>query len=86
MLNLEFGKADNIKDTTNRNSVKNALKSCVAKLKSFNNKTPKNGLAMFCGDVMKDDNKTVTRLCLCFEPFKALNISLYSCDHKFHVD
>ena len=97
MLKVEMGKAEQIKDRVNRNSVIDALKSSneskllivlfdVLGLKQYNNKTPKNGLILFCGHVLQEDGKTTKKLCYNFEPFKTINTTIYKCDNKFYVD
>ena len=69
----EIGKANNIQDRVNRQSVQSALKAVIEKLKTYGHKTPKNGLVIYFGEVMKEDGKTITMERICFEPFKPLN-------------
>jgi peptide chain release factor subunit 1 len=54
MLNEETGKAANIKDRTNRNSVIEAQNSARERLKLYR-QTPKNGLIVFCGLAMEEN-------------------------------
>jgi peptide chain release factor subunit 1 len=51
----------------------------------INNKTPQNGLALFCGTVC-DDGKNEKKIVFDFEPYKPLNTTLYKCDNVFHVN
>lgn len=85
MLTDEFGKAANIKDRVNRQSVQTAITSAKERLKLYN-KTPNNGLVLFCGNVLEADGRTEKKLVIDFEPFKAINTSLYYCDSIFHVE
>ena len=84
MLTEEYGTASNIKSRVNRLSVLSAITSTQQKLKLYNH-VPKNGLVIFCGDVITDEGKE-KKLNIDFEPFKPINTSLYLCDNKFHVE
>ncbi|GFE55651.1 eukaryotic peptide chain release factor [Babesia ovis] len=84
MLADEYGTASNIKSRVNRLSVLGAITSTQQKLKLYN-RTPPNGLVLYCGTVITDDGKE-KRVSLDFEPFKPINTSLYLCDNKFHVE
>jgi peptide chain release factor subunit 1 len=48
-LNEEFGKASNIKDRRNAKSVEDCIISVRERVKLYNNRTPPNGLVVFCG-------------------------------------
>lgn len=84
MLTEEYGTASNIKSRVNRLSVLSAITSTQQKLKLYNS-IPKNGLVVYCGDVINDEGKE-KKLNIDFEPFKPINTSLYLCDNKFHVE
>ncbi|KFH08047.1 putative eukaryotic peptide chain release factor [Toxoplasma gondii MAS] len=84
MLADEFGTASNIKSRVNRLSVLSAITSTQQRLKLYN-KTPPNGLVVYCGTIITDDGKE-KKVSIDFEPFKAVNTSLYLCDNKFHVE
>lgn len=84
MLTEEYGTASNIKSRVNRLSVLSAITSTQQKLKLYNN-VPRNGLVVYCGDVLTDEGKE-KKLNIDFEPFKPINTSLYLCDNKFHVE
>ena len=46
---------------------------------------PANGLVIYCGTVLTDENKE-KKVTIDFEPFKPINTSLYLCDNKFHTE
>lgn len=83
-MNEEYGKATNIKDRVNRQSVQDAMTSALQRLKLYQ-RTPNNGLILYCGKVLNDEGKEI-KLLIDFEPYKPINTSLYFCDSKFHVD
>ena len=56
MLTNEFGTASNIKSRVNRLSVLSAIKSTQERLKLYNN-MPLNGLVIFCGTILTENNK-----------------------------
>jgi len=56
MLTEEYGTASCIKSRVNRLSVLGAITSTQQRLKRYN-KTPPNGLIIYCGDVMSDEGK-----------------------------
>lgn len=78
----ELSKASQIRDRQNRQSVQDAITSAKEKLKLYN-KTPTNGLALFCGEAMTEDGKNFKKICYAIEPFKPINTSLYHCDNYF---
>ncbi len=57
LLTDELGAASNIKSRVNRQSVLTAITSCIQKLKNYTNKAPKNGLVLFCGEIICPDGK-----------------------------
>merc|ERR1712086_537490 len=58
--------------------------STQQRLKLFS-KVPPNGLVIYCGTILTDDNKE-KKVNIDFEPFKPINTSLYLCDNKFHTE
>jgi len=84
MLTEEYGTASCIKSRVNRLSVLSAITSTQQRLKMYN-RTPPNGLIIFCGEVLTEDNKE-KKLTFDFEPFKPINTSQYMCDNKFHTE
>ena len=85
MLTNEMGTASNIKSRVNRLSVLTAIRSTQERVKLYNNKIPKNGLVVFCGNIINENNKE-KKVTIDFEPYKPLNKFLYMCDNKFHTD
>lgn len=83
-LTEEYGTAGNIKSRVNRQSVESAIISAQQRLKLYS-KCPKNGLAIFSGEVMGADRKE-KRLVIDFEPFKPINTTMYMCDNHFHIE
>lgn len=84
MLADEYGTASNIKSRVNRLSVLSAITSVQQRLKLYN-RMPTNGLVMYCGTIITDEGKE-KKVNIDFEPFKAINTSLYLCDNKFHTE
>lgn len=84
MLTNEYGTASNIKSRVNRLSVLSAITSTQNRLKLYN-KIPPNGLIIYCGTILTEDNKE-KHVTIDFEPFKPINASLYLCDNKFHTE
>lgn len=82
-LEAEKSTAANIKSTGTRKNVEAALDSLIRLAKT--KKTPKNGAAMFAGNVSQvegQDNFIVEF----FEPPEELGMRLYRCDQTFVVD
>eukprot|EP01104_Vermistella_antarctica_P002871 TRINITY_DN13072_c0_g1_i1.p1 TRINITY_DN13072_c0_g1~~TRINITY_DN13072_c0_g1_i1.p1 ORF type:complete len:455 (-),score=148.78 TRINITY_DN13072_c0_g1_i1:103-1401(-) len=84
MLSDEYGTASNIKSRVNRLSVLGAITSTQQRLKLYN-RVPPNGLVIYCGTIVTDTGKE-KKVNIDFEPFKAINTSLYLCDNKFHTE
>jgi len=84
MLADEYGTASNIKSRVNRLSVLSAITSVQQRLKLYN-RMPTNGLVIYCGTIITDEGKE-KKVNIDFEPFKAINTSLYLCDNKFHTE
>eukprot|EP00397_Hematodinium_sp_SG-2012_P017561 GEMP01017963.1.p1 GENE.GEMP01017963.1~~GEMP01017963.1.p1 ORF type:complete len:435 (+),score=66.99 GEMP01017963.1:41-1345(+) len=84
LLQEEHGTATNIKSRVNRLSVLGAITSTQQRLKLYN-RTPPNGLVMYCGEVINEDGKQ-KKVTIDFEPFKPINTSMYLCDNKFHTE
>ena len=84
MMADEYGTASNIKNRVNRQSVLGAITSTQQKLKLFN-RTPENGLVIYCGTVIREDGKE-KHVNISLEPHKPINTSLYLCDNKFHTE
>eukprot|EP00727_Mastigamoeba_balamuthi_P006508 m51a1_g2478 putative eukaryotic peptide chain release factor subunit 1 (444) ;mRNA; r:65933-67702 len=84
MLADEYGTASNIKSRVNRLSVLSAITSTQQRLKLYN-KVPPNGLVIYCGTIIVDQNKE-KMVTIDFEPFRPINTSLYLCDNRFHTE
>mmetsp|Transcript_20326 Transcript_20326/g.36955 ORF Transcript_20326/g.36955 Transcript_20326/m.36955 type:complete len:439 (-) Transcript_20326:135-1451(-) len=84
MLTEEYGTASCIKSRVNRLSVLSAITSTQQRLRRYN-KTPENGLIIYCGEVLSEDGKE-KKVTIDFEPFKPINTSMYLCDNKFHTE
>eukprot|EP00438_Fugacium_kawagutii_P025165 Skav208319 [mRNA] locus=scaffold897:641926:646742:+ [translate_table: standard] len=80
MLTEEYGTASCIKSRVNRLSVLSAITSTQQRLKKYN-RTPPNGLILFCGEDNKEKKLTID-----FEPFKPINTTMYLCDSRFHTE
>ena len=74
-LEAEKSTAKNIKSTATRKNVGDALDKIVRYLKTLK-KTPKNGLALFCGNVSKIEGQSDLQLWP-IEPPMPLKIRLY---------
>ncbi|MEM2103287.1 MAG: peptide chain release factor aRF-1 [Candidatus Bathyarchaeia archaeon] len=85
MLRDEYGTASNIKSTTTRKNVQDAIVKVQQRLKLFR-ETPENGLVIFCGAVPQNgagSEKIETYVIIPPEP---INIYLYRCDSRFHTE
>ncbi len=83
-LEAEKSTAKNIKSTSTRKNVTEALEKIVRHLKSLK-KTPENGLALFCGNVSKNEGQQDLQLWN-VEPPMPIKIRLYRCDKEFVLD
>merc|ERR1719394_1686410 len=84
MLTEEQSTATSIKSRVNRLSVLSAITSTQQRLKMYN-RTPKNGLIVYCGEIVTEDGKE-KKLTIDFEPFKPISTTMYLCDNKFHTE
>ncbi len=80
----EKGTATNIKSTSTRKNVVNALDKIGRQLKLIE-KTPKNGLVLFAGNVSDVEGKEDLQLWT-IEPPKPLKVRMYRCDQTFVLD
>jgi len=83
-LEDEKGTATNIKSTSTRKNVINALDRAVRKLKEIG-KTPENGLAVFSGNVSDVEGKEDLKV-WAIEPPKKMKIKIYRCDQTFVLE
>ena len=84
-LNVEYAEAANIKSKQTMTSVQSAITSVREKLKLYRF-TPENGLILFCGMILMEDNKTEKKWTLDFEPFRPVQSYQYRCENKFVTD
>lgn len=83
-LSDEMSQSSNIKSPTTRKNVQGALKRISQFLKVIDFKIPKNGLAVFCGNISEAEGKTNIKL-FTVRPIQLLRIKLYWCDSEFHL-
>ena len=80
----EKGTATNIKSNTTRKNVLDALEKISRQLKNFN-QTPKNGLALYAGNVSEVEGKDDLKIWMIVPP-KPLKVRAYRCDQVFLVE
>ncbi|MFH1365446.1 MAG: LAGLIDADG family homing endonuclease [archaeon] len=80
-LEAEKSTAKNIKSTSTRKNVTDALEKIVRHLKGLK-RTPENGLALFCGNVSQIDSQDDLQL-WDVEPPTPLKVRMYRCDKDF---
>ncbi|MBI2147402.1 peptide chain release factor 1 [Candidatus Woesearchaeota archaeon] len=80
----EQGTATNIKSTSTRKNVTDALERMIQHLRLFK-QTPKNGLAAFSGNVAEREGQSDVRV-WSIEPPVPLNTRIYRCDKEFVLD
>lgn len=83
-LEGEKSTAKNIKSTTTRKNVIEALEKIIRYLKGLK-KTPENGIALFAGNVSKVEGQQDLRI-WDIEPIQPLKVRIYRCDKEFVLD
>ncbi len=83
-LKEEAGQATNIKSTGTRKNVINALEKILQYLKTFR-EPPKNGIAIFCGDVSETEGKPDIELYSVIPPVP-LGVQFYRCESRFVLE
>lgn len=83
-LEAEKSTAKNIKSTTTRNNVTDALDKIIRHLKGLK-RTPENGIALFAGNISKVEGQVDLQLWV-VEPLQPLKIRLYRCDKDFVLE
>jgi len=83
-LEAERSTAKNIKSTTTRNNVLDALEKIVRVLKAYK-KAPENGLAIFCGNVSRVEGQLDLELWE-IDPPEKIKTRLYRCDKEFVLE
>jgi len=83
-LAQEQGTASNIKSSSTKKNVQDALEKMIQHLRLFN-KTPENGLVIFSGNVAEREGQTDIKV-WSLEPPVKLNQRLYRCDKEFVLE
>ena len=86
MITEEIGKADNIKDRVNRQSVVTALVSVKERIRGYMHKSLPTGLALFCGNAKIPGHTNERKMTIVFEPHKPITTKLYKCWSRFDTD
>lgn len=84
-LNQELAGAENIKNRQTRQSVISAITSTRERLKLYK-AIPENGLAIFCGVILMEDNKTEKKVTYDLVPYKPLHANVYKCQNTFYTE
>jgi peptide chain release factor subunit 1 len=85
MLNNEYGTASNIKSTTTRKNVQDAITKVTQRVKLFK-KVPENGLVIFCGAIPQNGPGSEKIETYVISPPEPIQVYLYRCDAKFHTE
>lgn len=83
-LQQEQGTATNIKSSSTRKNVIDALERMIQHLRLFK-KTPENGLAAYAGNIASAEGQSDVKV-WSIEPPLAINMRLYRCDKDFKLD
>ena len=83
-LGAEKSTAKNIKSTSTRKNVIDALEKIIRELKTLK-KTPENGLAIFSGNISKSEGQQDLQL-WAIEPYSPIKSRLYRCDKEFVLE
>ncbi|MCD6529965.1 peptide chain release factor aRF-1 [Candidatus Bathyarchaeota archaeon] len=85
MLRQEYGTASNIKSTTTRKNVQDAIVKVMQRLKLFS-RVPENGLVIFCGSIPQNGPGSEKIETYVIVPPEPISIYLYRCDSRFHTE
>jgi peptide chain release factor subunit 1 len=85
MLRDEYGTASNIKSTTTRKNVMDAIVKVQQRLKLFR-EPPDNGLVIFCGAIPQNGPGSERIETYVIMPLEPIHIYLYRCDARFHTE
>jgi peptide chain release factor subunit 1 len=80
-LREEHSQSSNIKSKSTKVNVQMAIEKIIHYLKLFK-ETPKNGLAVFCGNISENSGKTEIELFSIEPPFPIM-VNIYRCDSTF---
>ena len=84
-LRDEYGTASNIKSTTTRKNVMDAIVKVQQRLKLFK-EPPENGLVIFCGAIPQNGPGSERIETYVVSPPEPIHIYLYRCDARFHTE
>ena len=84
-LRDEYGTASNIKSTTTRKNVMDAIVKVQQRLKLFK-EPPPTGLVIFCGAIPQNGAGSERIETYVIVPPEAIRIYLYRCDARFHTE
>jgi peptide chain release factor subunit 1 len=84
-LRDEYGTASNIKSTTTRKNVLDAIVKVQQRLKLFK-EPPENGLVIFCGAIPQNGAGSERMETYVIIPPEPIHINLYRCDARFHTE
>lgn len=85
MLRDEYGTASNIKSTTTRKNVMDAIVKVQQRLKLYK-EPPPNGLVIFCGAIPQNGPGSERIETYEIEPPEPIHVYLYRCDARFHTE
>lgn len=85
MLRDEYGTASNIKSTTTRKNVQDAIVRVQQRLKLFK-RVPEKGLVIFCGAIPQNGVGSEKLETYVIMPPEPINIYLYRCNARFHTE
>jgi len=83
-LTEEKSQSSNIKDSNTRKNVQGALKKVTNFLKRIDFNIPRNGLAVFAGNISQQEGRPDIKL-FAVKPIKKLETKLYWCDSEFNL-
>ena len=83
-LRDEYGTASNIKSTTTRKNVMEAIVKVQQRLKLFK-EPPENGLVIFCGAIPQNGAGSERIETYVIVPPEPIHVYLYRCDARFHT-
>lgn len=85
MLRQEYGTASNIKSTTTRKNVQDAIVKVQQRLKLFKG-VPERGLVIFSGSIPQNGPGSEKNETYVIVPPEPISVYLYRCNSKFHTE
>ncbi|KYH38456.1 MAG: peptide chain release factor eRF subunit 1 [Candidatus Hecatellales archaeon B24] len=85
VLRQEYFTASNIKSRTTRHNVQDAIERVIQRLKLVG-RTPPTGLVVFCGSIPQNGPGTERMETYVIVPPEPIDVYLYRCDSRFHVE